>query len=461
MTWIDCRSRCALAAAGLFQLGGCSANLGLFESSNDDEDVGDTDGTAGPGVTEETGTLPEAECGDGRDCGYCSYCRDGECVDEAGSCECATVDPSKGFRCSPPYECYDDFECGVGETCDPSTGTCIPDVVPDELAMCPAVPFEIAVWSVAGYPRQVAVADLDDDGAPELWVAGSDRLTGLDPTTGETLATGVIPEPDSLQALLVDGPDRLVATTRGSPLNHTVLGITWMGAQVELSESAPQPDHRFGTVVEDLDGDGEPEILVATTGGLTPWRFTETGPIPDPTRAWSSNTSGPIALVEPANTEPLLLTPALTFFDLQGEVVERTVDGAPHEHVSSVLRSGPTVDGVATTLLASHGYDAATTVFLATSTAESSSTGPRHGLPGEANHAIFADLRGDAALEAVLATDSWMSVIAFDGTDAVCFSTVMHDALRDLEAGDVDSDGRPDAIALGSNGSVTIVRHGE
>jgi hypothetical protein len=192
---------------------------------------------------------------------------------------------------------------------------------------------------------------------------------------------------------------------------------------------------------------------------------------------WHLGPEGPVAtgnvVSEPGLHEPftvagdqqrfIIMTggnQGLSFVDPGGQVLERSFVGATSWTHTDSLITGATRNGLSATLATASG-GGATEFFVGMTSDEVSSASGVYAVPGYTRHTTFADLLGEPGEEAVLATDSWLSIVGFTDATLECFAVQMSDGSMGLTAADVDGDGDHDAIALGQDGIVTIVRRSE
>lgn len=429
----------------------------------------EADAESAPGPVNPDVDDPPGECVDGTDCGWCSYCHDGRCEDNVGSCECAGNDPSLGFRCSPPWECSYDSECGIGEECVDEE--CVATFVPGEPPACPPTSFVTTSWSVES-GSGIALADLDDDGVLELWMAGASVVRGLNPLNGETLVEVSVPWTLSdLHAIEREGSDRLVTVVDATA--HQLMSAQWDGDTFSWVESAVIPDeHVTGVTTADLDGDGVAELIAGHGRTATVWDVEAVEPVVE--RNLSSRGAYPysrmMTVTGPDASTRIFLSVdfdsrALVVTDLDGDVLEHPFSDLMLSNEVHVLETGPATDQGEPTLLATtipewgQSTEGGYTEFALGWFADDFSR-PIAGVEGEIWRGTFADLMGGTEPELVLATGHWLSIVPFDARGVRCFATHMSDGRRDMAAADVDGDGRRDVIVLGAD-TVTIVRHAD
>ena len=118
-------------------------------TSADGTDTGPTTDSDPTGTSTEPTTTTPPECIDSSDCAgtYCGYCDQGVCKQGGGCCgyyEGPRRHPdAQRWRCSPPYDCYDDEQCGYQEVCE--YGECVPMRMPPRLIVESLRPVMIAV----------------------------------------------------------------------------------------------------------------------------------------------------------------------------------------------------------------------------------------------------------------------------------------------------------------------------
>lgn len=441
---------------------GCMAGFAL---PGDEDDDADTDTPTDP-TSKEPGVPHPAECVDSSDCGECSYCANGVCEDDVGNCECAHLFEPLGFRCTW-YECWTDEECPEGEFCNGYE--CEPHPIPPEPDACSPVELSTTVWAVPPGTSQVAVADLDDDGILEIGHATPNGALGLvDGATGETLGATQLPDGTvEVASLRAEGPDALMAiinaTVEGTP-QHRVVSVRWEEGAPQTVVSAAQDGHALASTIDDLDGDGGQELLISQLSRLEIWSYDGSGPQLQEVLENEDQPFGtPIVTTGPDATTRYILSVVgsqTIFTDPGGTVLERGFVGGELQDTVRVMAAGGVVDGYGATVLAGSLSGPSTEFFLGWSDAAVSAGSASYAVPGYPRGAGFADLLGDDDLEAVLATDDSLAIVALDGHTVDCWLPLEADGSSDLAFGDVDADGRTDAIALGFLGTVTIVHHG-
>ena len=170
----------SLGILGLVAACGPTAPQTDTSTSVDGTDTGpSTDSDPTGTATEPTTTTPPPECIDSSDCAgtYCGYCDQGVCKEATGCCgyydsPAPRLDAQR-WRCSPPYNCYDDSECGYQEVCE--YGECVPmrmpPIPPKPLPTCDGLGVIVQQWQLGVSPGAFVLADLDADGDLDLAAA--------------------------------------------------------------------------------------------------------------------------------------------------------------------------------------------------------------------------------------------------------------------------------------------------
>jgi hypothetical protein len=428
---------------------------------------GDTDDDSSTnGTKTEPGTTGTLECISSADCAECEYCSAGTCETDHG-CYCSGLDPARGFRCQP-YDCDSDEECGEGEVCE--YNVCVP-YVPNEPPVCDVVDVVVSESPAPEGLTRVAIADLDGDGRGEIWAyaQADDTLVALDAASGDVIGSVGTPH---LVASLVrtwgnegDGLFAVVnfADDFGAPL-HTLVSVRWTDEGPQTVVGVASPGHSFAHTVDDFDGDGNAEALLAgPEGSLEVWSVDasptlelriETDPV--------APIVPPIATISDGSSARFLLSglfESVRFFDLDGVLLDRTFVGEDLSASVEWIVSGRPSAGVTRTLVAG-SFGSATRYFVGSSDGTTSSATRTWDLPGRLHAMGFADLRGDDALEVVLATQDALTIVELDDFSVGCRSVVDVPPLWDVAFGDVDGDGRSDAVTLGVDPGITIVQAG-
>lgn len=271
--------------------------------------------TTGPGTADETlGPEPPCDtvlCGEaGTCCAADQECAGGQCQpacdsgvrcgpDQQVCCEAGQVCLSDACQ-TPTGPCQDSFDCGFDEFCEPTLDQCLPQSDP---VVCELLPdfqeidaTEEWAWTVDNVISIPVVADLDDDGIPEVvisttqmdggsWPAGEVVvLSGLDgqelwridhdPAADRfgshgrhSLAVGDVSgdgRPDVIYAgraeaggsavHAVDGQGNLLWTSRDAGGSVARFDIVNGGASLANLDEDPEAEIVFGAAVLDHDG---------------------------------------------------------------------------------------------------------------------------------------------------------------------------------------------------------------
>ncbi|MFH1435814.1 MAG: FG-GAP-like repeat-containing protein [Pseudomonadota bacterium] len=480
------------------------------------------------------------DCGDRPVCGDPAICceagqtclSDG-CVDLGDTCD----------RC---------MGCGPGEFCDPALGRCVPAGAVDEACVFVPPPgaFDpVLLWSwagegsAAGDTRHVimmpVVAHLDDDdgdGAvtdcdvPEVAVIAYNPATTndgwlrvLDGATGTldaeaNLADDRLANQTQIAAGDIDG-DGVAEIVAGLAGTSSFCGRWgWHadvtpaafriedGALIQVWQATGQTATAGGgPAIADLDGDGEPEVLIGDLvlnggDGSTKWRASG-GPGISTECASSNVASLPIAVDLDSGTEGLEVLIGRTAYwagggrywtrdDLpEGVAAVANLDGDDEPEIAyvaagalSVLNhDGSTVCGPVSPEEASIGVGGAPTIADFDGDPDGM---PEIGVAGRSRYAIFKadcsllaasttndnsavtsstvfDLEGDGVAEVVYADEDLMYVYRYDGTATLeVVLSIANSSATGLEGpvvADIDGDGRAEFVVVG-NGATGGVR---
>ncbi|MBK9757577.1 MAG: VCBS repeat-containing protein [Nannocystis sp.] len=169
----------SLGILGLVAACGPTAPQTDSSTSADGTDTGPTTDSDPTGTSTEPTTTTPPECIDSSDCAgtYCGYCDQGVCKQGGGCCgyyEGPRRHPdAQRWRCSPPYDCYDDEQCGYQEVCE--YGECVPmrmpPIPPIPLPACDDPGVIVQQWQLSVSPGAFLLADLDADGDLDLAAA--------------------------------------------------------------------------------------------------------------------------------------------------------------------------------------------------------------------------------------------------------------------------------------------------
>lgn len=306
---------------GLLSLVAACGPIAAQTTSGDDSTSDATaDGTDSepPGTdTQPTSgtTTPPPECDNFYDCGYCGYCDDGVCREGVGCCgfDAAPARPDmQRFRCSPPYECFNDDECPEGEVCE--FGECNPPI-PVSLPLCPPLGFLFTQWALDVTPGAFVLADLDGDG--DLDVAAAQPSVAqiqiaLNDGAGNFVVAGAFGVGAPTQALALaagdlDGDaDIDLAVVRNDAAGGLVLlfGQDAVFTPQAPLPTAPQPNAVF---IRDLDDDLKNDLVIVSAsdvatrhGSDLAQEFTVlTDPIGGPATLFDIDASGHADLISP------------------------------------------------------------------------------------------------------------------------------------------------------------------
>ena len=143
-----------------------------------------------PTVSPPLPTTTGLECQDSGDCGSCSVCQDGLCMEDKNCCggvrgfempcpyeycaydsECPDDEICVDEECVPP--CYEDSDCFDGAVCvrgrcEVAGGPVIP--------LCPPARADVSSWMLTDSASDVALADLDGDGDLDVAAVGDGTL---------------------------------------------------------------------------------------------------------------------------------------------------------------------------------------------------------------------------------------------------------------------------------------------
>jgi len=228
-----------------------------------------------PDPTRPTTTEPPMpECALDSDCAetYCGYCVEGMCRESVGCCgEYAAVRVGSKWRCSPPYDCYSDDECGFGYVC---AGSCI-ESPPIPLPGCEPPDGFGTEWNLGDAPTAFVLADLDGDLDLDLAAAepGSGSIEiALNDGAGNFIlagAFGVGPEGSGDLALAAgdldgDGDLDLAVTRREA---DGVLRLLFNdGAVFTVGEPLPVAPLPVQVFIADVNGDAALDLLTVSEG---------------------------------------------------------------------------------------------------------------------------------------------------------------------------------------------------
>lgn len=388
-------------------LGLSAAACGPVVAAEGETDGGETEGASETIIDPSTPTSPTnptepcpmVPCGDDFICEtdhcdvYEPYCDEYEDYD----CYC-----SYG-HCQPPYDCYDDDECGTGELCQ-------------------------------GYDGCDPVQSLSDCGSPAALVG-----TPLQIPTGNPVGALSFVDLDPGSA----GEDLVVGTDIGGWL------LPSGGEAVELpSEGAVR-----GAASADLDGDGTTDLILIDDAGLAVhYGFgTET--------AQTATLASKQALTAVHALGSIEGLPSVALLDAAGTVsivagsserlLEPTLPRLPSES-PAVIASFALGDGSDGMLWDSSGGSAPLLYTLGAQTLDPVGQGPRNGEPR--SMAVGA-LTGSERSDALWASDygDWTLLEVSIGGQAPSMRAIYFD-YDTIAIGDLDGDGNDDALAVGEGG---------
>ncbi len=459
----------------LVLVAGCTGNT----ISLDGEDTGGTDSesdsnsdtwptTADSGDDGSSDDGPN-ECQTDSDCSLdCGWCDGGTCVEDFGCCS-ATPDEPSIWRCSPPYECWDDSECPDGEICDQGWGECIPDPnagvrMPPT---CDDLELTIEQFSVDAPLHQVAMhPGLSMVQGGLLAVDAEQQLVQVDPGTGAL--TPVAALPGTTVDLQAAGPDATLALTMSSDDGGDDVYQLSSVQRVDEAWSLLGGPETTGPVLDSAWlGD---VTMVATLERLDRWAVT-----PAPAPLGDFPVDGLTEAIAPAQSTaegPLLLGVLDTFGHL---TVLDAASGTPTVNGISVLGnpvdlaaardawqgSGEDLVSLSSTFGGDEGEEQPIAVIQVFRNLEEIRVDEPFGALGRPVALAVADLDGDAIDDVVVALDDGrVQVFRMHETDVLCQSYVpLRSDLTDLEVGDVNGDGAPDVIMATSGSELTIL-HG-
>ncbi len=427
--------------------GSASASDTIIDPS--ETDTTPTEPTA-PG-TNPTG--PEG-CDDGGIvCGPSEICVDNRCIDECDygdgyDCYCIYG------HCSPPLDCFDDEECGVGALCgEEGYGYC--DFV-QELSNCEeALSLDpIALPLPEGDVASLSFVDLGDEGEA-LVVGGEDggtvvRAADVEPVPLPPLgapvqdAVGADLDGDGEHDLVLALPDRLTVLFRYGMDTEQQLDVEVEGGVTDLAV---------------LFSDGVPNRLAMLDGQGQAWwssaGFNLTFEIPSTVGSFASALDA--GAITQVGQDVLLLEPP----SVDETTTLHSPDGRSDEIGEHVRRPGRQM------FIAKHGNDDVSNVLWATTygdwtmleTLVDGSLFQRRALYFAYPHVGVGDFDGDAFDDIALVGQGGLAVVRGDAEFGLgCFAQAPLETARTriAAAGDFDGDGI-DELAIASDGAATTV----
>jgi len=343
-------------------------------------------------------------------------------------------------------------------------------------------------FATGGAPLSVAIGDLDGDGKPDLAVANSGALTvsvfrntstsgsitaasfaaKVDFTTGQGPCSVAIGDLDG------DGkPDLAVANLGVNTVS--ILRNTSSSGSITVGSFAAKVDFATGNVpysvvIGDLDGDGKPDLALANSSSNTVSVLRNSPVFPPPTVTSFSPSSGPVgtSVTITGTFFNTTTTNNIVFFG----PVKATVTAATATSLTVTVPTGAsyapiTVLNTGTTLAAysnasfspifSPNKVGITTADIAA--AQNVATGTLSW------SASMVDIDGDGKPDLLVPNESasgTFSVLLNTGTPGspsfasrVVFSTIANP--ENIAIGDLDGDGKPDIVIVGSNNAFVSV----
>ena len=249
-------------------------------SDGTDSSAGSTSATDPTNPTDPTAptstTTTPPECVNNEDCaGECTYCADGVCSYAPGCCGYYEVSPGAPlqWRCSPPYECYGDGDCGDGYVCQ--YGECIPGLPPNvPLPACPPAAVELGEWNLGNAPSAFVLADFDGDmdldlaaaqpGVAQIELALNDGAGNF--VIAGAFGVGAPTESLALAAGDLDGDlDLDLATARAEAPGALVL-LFGQDAKFVPGPALQTPDDPTQVFITDVDGDNATDVVTLNLG---------------------------------------------------------------------------------------------------------------------------------------------------------------------------------------------------
>lgn len=355
----------------------------------------------------------------------------------------------------------------------------------------------IANYGTGTYPSAVSISDLDNDGKPDVLVANavgnnisifknSSTIGTVTLSTKTDYATGTDPKRINTGDLDGDGKQDIVVTNfnagNASTIaifrNNSTSGTIALTAKTDYSTGMGS----IGTAIADMDGDGKPDIIVASgnSGFFSFFKNTTTSPgsiTLAPKQDFTLLTHGDNIITVDLDKDgrPDLVTSNFSASTIS--VFRNTSTGGffslapgidfPAGTYPSFITSGD-LDNDGKVDLILTNYTANTSLFRNNSTPGNISLSAKQDLPLGPTTVAIADLNGDGKIDlfagrgltgltSVLA-NTYTGTGSFSFAPQVDFTTGSYDTFT--ASGDLDGDGKPELIAVNTiQNTLSILRN--
>lgn len=420
--------------------------------------------TAGSSSSAESSATAEGpeRCDDGWTCDDDDdVCFHRDCVppgpcDDPGDCTAPQVCVAES--CVAPGPCDDAVDCADGEICE--QGACeLADVVP----ACPEALALTVEVSLEQPSTELRFRDVDGDSARELDLASGTQIWEIADGTADAvplLSTGGAVQLLRAVDLDFDGREELVIAQPTMWILNAATSEVWEWSD---SSSAPLVDLAIGTVPNDEDSDAwalwECPYLEGCGARVESARFDVPG---DGTlqfagsQAWIEPLLGiATARLDDATHVLVIDTASALTIVGRGSVGQPTVEDIAVRG-AGVLATGDLDESGFDEIVRLAPAESQTIASLYESDGLAVSVTLRARFPGELQQLALGDVDGDGRLEAVLAGGERI-IVWFDPKQGGCAfeQTAPHD-VRALAVGDANGDGR-DEIAIGGVAATTVL----
>lgn len=335
----------------------------------------------------------------------------------------------------------------VANDLDNTVSVYLNTTVPGSNTVTFAAPQTFATGSA---PYSVTVADLNNDGRPDLVVAdtGGSTVSVLVNLTvpgsmtaafasQQTFATGGTPHAVTAADINNDGKIDLVVTNSNNNtvsvlLNTTAPGATTVGFDAPQSfTTGTEPD---SVITGDINGDNLPDLIVANAGDNTVSVYLNTTAPGAGTASFTSQQS------IPTGTDP----EAVTVADVNGDGRQDVIVANASDNTVSVLENATPAGSTTASFAAQHAYATGTDPIFVTA-ADLNSDGK--------TDLVAADWGGNSVSILVNITSASAAVLNFASQRAFATGSLPDSVVQ----ADINEDGKPDVIIANKGGAAVSV----